>query len=1621
MERQSTRKLFKLAIALVSLLLLCMSAFMLSSCEEEKHEHTWTETVTVEAKCGVDGVKTFTCSECGETYSEAIPATAAAHNFVNHYCSICGESEYFDSSEIVIPEDHVHSFTEVAATIVATCTTPGFTVEQCSCGVTRIKSGSYVEAEGHEWGETPTSLTEPTCIKDGIAIYTCAACGETKQVVTPATGEHNYVLNETESTAATCTATGNEVYICATCGGAYTKVTEALGHDLVEVVDNEATCTEGGSKHMECTRCDYTEAPVTVPANGHTPGEPVVTPATCTVDGNSVVLCEVCSETLSNEVIKAEGHNKVLASEAGEGVDTTGHIIAATCVANRQEQEYCTVCGEWFEEWVSIENTLNPDAHAWGEEATVVRPNRTDEGYSFYTCELCGAEGTHFDIKDALGEGHTNWKNEVVETVPVTCTEDGYTLVRYYCADPSCLAISKDADGNWLEEGIWCIEKENVVPATGHTWATEIDDVTVTPDADWDGWITVKAASCTEEGLMKRYCTVCELTETKAIEKLAHTYTDSSEVPATCTEDGSITYTCEVCGDTYTDPIPALGHDYVAQNDYTKTGETHTLVVTYTCSRCGDSYSETFTEQEHVFKETTNASCDDPGVVMYVCECGYVKYDWNTYVEPLKHDYSIIVSIEGDCLTATMITYSCSRCNDTYVAVLSAPTGHAWTKVDAVEETCTTAGSNAYWYCSACGAVVVSETEPKAFETEYLKNADGEAYNYLTEKEAVEADAAIVIPAAGHNFVPYNLIGSTCTEYGATILVCDVCGVERDPDSNEITGIKLVKDTEGYTAEGEAYVKTDFTGATTEQVNAIFAAINAAIGNAADQFASAAALQNYVSGYNFTAVKYVAQLGHDFQGTLPFCMSDADLVAEYEAKVQAGESVLFADGTTAELIAQYGINDKCARCDAYKATQPHQYLYYMFAADENGDATSQYVAADGTAVDSISEAKGFTLDEVVAMEDGKYLTAAGTPNCWFEELCVNYEVCGSALAKAQHSIPDPEDPNDLFYLANCQHGDLCTVCGKELSVRAEHNLSELSAIAAISAQTQAWVDKLVATYEWAVDGSKAATCYEEGVDYEIKVCVGCLEAWAETNYSDAFVWTKDVNYTVTITTIDMLPHTWNITKTYSYYPDALGNPVEIEDTANLSCLEGWYKVDYCSVCEEQGITQARVDESGTEGTATDADGHYDIKVPANHTMAAIANYWESATYKAPTTTNAAFISYKCVFCGETIQGYYGQNTEAETGRELYTYATDEQIANSVYADQITAVRAQDKVPVTAAGNATDLIAALGDATTEYAAVQLSAPVTLTQALTFKAVATSVDLNGQALTVDASVTTSWYVTGNNSVEIKNGTINFNNELKDDIDYRTVAAFNAAGASSVVLEGVTINSKSTVLFVGDQLAASSSTVVLKDSFIYATGVYGIGTNANKGSEQDVAITIENTTIDVRNQSAEAAMTDWDNVAVFFNVPGTLTVKDSKLFADRQGLVVRGGTATVENTEITVSGKYTDGASQHLSGNWGSGSEVPMAAIVAGNRSDTSYQYATSLTLKNVTVKTENGATTFYVYGNATEAIGTTVNMDAATAASLGTLADPANGAIYGDTDVFVKVFVDGVLQVRPDPAP
>ena len=91
------------------------------------------------------------------------------------------------------------------------------------------------------------------------------------------------------------------------------------------------------------------------------------------------------------------------------------------------------------------------------------------------------------------------------------------------------------------------------------------------------------------------------------------------------------------------------------------------------------------------------------------------------------------------------------------------------------------------------------------------------------------------------------------------------------------------------------------------------------------------------------------------------------------------------------------------------------------------------------------------------------------------------------------------------------------------------------------------------------------------------------------------------------------------------------------------------------------------------------------------------------------------------------------------------------------------------------------------------------------------------------------------------------------------------------------------------------------------------------------------------------------DRDTCTVMINVPGTMNIDNCKIYGGRQVLFVRCGTATVNNSTITLSSAYND-AGKYDNKVWGSGNEVPMGAVVVGNRADgTAYDTPCNLHIK------------------------------------------------------------------------
>ena len=151
--------------------------------------HAWNAgKITTAPQCEKEGVKTYTCTKCGATKTEAVEATGHQHTEIRNakeaacetagytgdtYCTDC-DKKLKDGKEIAATG---HQNTEVRGAKEATCKETGYTGDTycLKCGK-QISTGIEIPAKAHSWGTG--KITKPASYtKTGIKTYTCKICG----------------------------------------------------------------------------------------------------------------------------------------------------------------------------------------------------------------------------------------------------------------------------------------------------------------------------------------------------------------------------------------------------------------------------------------------------------------------------------------------------------------------------------------------------------------------------------------------------------------------------------------------------------------------------------------------------------------------------------------------------------------------------------------------------------------------------------------------------------------------------------------------------------------------------------------------------------------------------------------------------------------------------------------------------------------------------------------------------------------------------------------------------------------------------------------------------------------------------------------------------------------------------------------------------------------------------------------------------------------------------------------------------------------------------------------------------------------------------------------------------
>ena len=199
-----------------------------------------------------------------------------------------------------------HSNISVINSVNATCTTEGYTGDkQCNTCKKIVEKGTDIPMKDH----TPVvdAAVEPTCTADGLTEGShCAVCNTVlvAQTAIPALG-HEYDETYTIDTAPTCTTAGSQSRHCKRCGAvdeASKQEVAALGHDYVSKVTTAPTCTKDGSQTGTCSRCGDVQTTV-LKATGHQWSNwTKISDATVFATEQQQRTCQTCGEKETKEV-----------------------------------------------------------------------------------------------------------------------------------------------------------------------------------------------------------------------------------------------------------------------------------------------------------------------------------------------------------------------------------------------------------------------------------------------------------------------------------------------------------------------------------------------------------------------------------------------------------------------------------------------------------------------------------------------------------------------------------------------------------------------------------------------------------------------------------------------------------------------------------------------------------------------------------------------------------------------------------------------------------------------------------------------------------------------------------------------------------------------------------------------------------------------------------------------------------------------------------------------------------------------------------------------------------------------------------------------------------------------
>ncbi len=764
-----------------------------TKCNETKYVsrigHVWDEgKVTTDAICGKEGVKTYTCSVCGATKTEKIPATgkhqwgeetvvkkADCENnaMVGVECAICGETKgltevpgtmtdhegefqpaleptcdksghnegvickncgkaLLGAEEIPATGKHVEKKIEGEK---ATCSKPGKTdgVECEDCGKVLVKQQVIpVDKNAHAWPKEANEVLKPAdCTATGIGKFACSECGTSKYASIPAA--HTWSVAAEGKVEPDCEKAGKEIRVCAKCQATETRVLPATGHKWDEgKVTTEATCVKEGEMTYTCVNgCGKTKTEK-IPATGEHTWTDGTIPATCTENAKQGKFCEVCH--------KANGELTELPGTALGHKEEHVEAKPATCVEDgNTEGLWCPVCKTMVLGEVIPATGVHTEKKIEGKKATCQATGLTEGAY----CEVCGK--TLVEQKEIPADANAHTEEFVAMGTPVNpCTQAN--VGKYVCKD--CKKTLRYAQ-----------------VVIGHVWDEENPEIVVPAD-------------CEKDGEMIFTCTACTAKKTEVIKAEGHKW-DKGVVTTepTCAKAGVKTFTCENCGKTRTEEVAATGKHEFVQGETPATC-TSNKKVGLVCSVCGATKGEmtevpgTMKDHNYQPENEVPATCYKAGrkAGIWCTECHDVMDGMEVIPATGKHVEEVIKGYKADCKNTGLsdgkrcTVPGCGAITVKQEVLPIDPNNHhdAGAVTVLKPATCTSTGISSI-KCSYCGV---------------------NKYVFTPVGEHVFADELV------------DIVNPTCTEDGTGVRTCTICG-KKEVVTIEATGHDWIADEDG--------------------------------------------------------------------------------------------------------------------------------------------------------------------------------------------------------------------------------------------------------------------------------------------------------------------------------------------------------------------------------------------------------------------------------------------------------------------------------------------------------------------------------------------------------------------------------------------------------------------------------------------------------------------------------------------------------------------------------------------------------------------------------------------------------------------------------------------------------